>query len=94
MASLNQDEWDELKAEGRVVFDHPGRKLAIYPNRDGGVIFMSVIDGEVSHFDALPDEYAAIADSMSRAMLDARGIECQRESEYETHLALERAREH
>jgi hypothetical protein len=84
--------WNELRAAGRVVFDHPGRKLAIYPNEMGQVVFLYVEDGRATYGTVDPEEVTSLGLALGRAWGDAEKIAGRLDAEYQTFEALEKAR--
>jgi hypothetical protein len=81
-----------MKADGRVVMDFPGRKLAVYPNTSGHVVLLSEMDGEGAYFEVLPEEVVALIAALQRAGAEALETGRELNAEYQTHLALEKAK--
>ena len=81
-----------MKADGRVVLDHPGRKLAVYPNTSGHVVLLGEIGGDSMHFEVQPEEVAALIAAIHRAGTEALATERQLNAEYQTHVAVEKAK--
>lgn len=84
--------WDDLRADGRVVVDAPARKLAVYSNKYGDVVLMSLEDGSVHHASVSPNEVTALLRELMRASGEAKAIGQELNAEYVTHQAVEKAR--
>ncbi len=89
---MSAPDWNDLKADGRVVFDYPDRKLAVYSNTSGGVVTLSVEDGRATYSTLEDWEIPAFLDAFCLAANEAQAISAEMDAEYETHLALERAK--
>lgn len=89
---MSAPEWNELKADGRVVFDYPCRKLAVYPNTSGHVVLLGEIGSDSMHFEVQPEEVAALIAAIHRAGAEALATERQLNAEYQTHVAVEKAK--
>lgn len=83
--------WNELRAEGRVVVDAPARKLAIYPASGGHVILLSVDNGKATYTEIQPHEFDAAMSALAQAMLEGEGIHRELVACYETQMAIEKA---
>lgn len=81
-----------MRADGRVVMEFPGRKLAVYPNTSGQVVLLGEIDGESAHFEVQPEEIASLIAALQRAGSEALVTERQLNAEHQTHVALEKAK--
>ena len=81
-----------MRADGRVVVEFPGRKLAVYPNTSGQVVLLSEIDGEGAYFEVQPEEVVALIAALQRAGSEALVTGRQLNAEYQTHVALEKAK--
>lgn len=89
---MSAPDWNELKADGRVVFDFPKRKMAIYPNPGGGVILLTVDDGKSNYFDIYQGDFAATLELLHLAMREAKTIDDGIQADYVTHQIIEKAR--
>lgn len=81
-----------MRVDGRVVMDFPARKLAVYPNTSGQVVLLGEIDGESAHFEVSPEEVAALIAALQRSASEAMEMGRHLEAEYQTHVALEKAK--
>lgn len=89
---VNAPRWDDLKADGRVVCDHPARKLSVYPSTCGLVVLLSVEDGQRSAVAVNPEEVPDLMRALLTAGAEAAEIGQRIEGEYATHLVIEKAR--
>lgn len=89
---MNESTYSELRADGRVVVDFPGRKVVVYPNTSGHVVLMCQ-DGDERVFQMIaPEEVSALCAALLRAGIEAKPISDAIESEYHTHVAIEMAK--
>lgn len=72
----------DLKAEGRLVVDFPGRKLAVYANASGQVVLRSWVDGE-EHVEVIePSEADPLCAALGHAAFEAFEVEQALMAEY------------
>lgn len=91
---MSEPNWNELKADCRVIWDAlPNYGLAVYAGTGGEVIVLSIEHGQRAYATIAPPEFPAFMAAMQRAMQEAKEISLEVDVAYATHLAIEKARE-
>jgi hypothetical protein len=89
---LSDPSFRDLRADARMVCDHPGRKLAVYPNADGDVVLVSEEYGKRTYTEIQPAECELLFALVMRAAAEGSEIQTYLESQYQTYLAIEHAK--
>jgi hypothetical protein len=82
----------DLRADLRLVVDARARKLAVYPNPSGEVVLM-IVDGSQTYFAEVDvANVPALCAALKRAGTEADGMLQVLGAQYETYVAIERAK--
>lgn len=90
---MNEPDWNELRADNRVVWGDDERYgLAVYAGQ-GGEVVMAWVEGGVRSYHCIgPTEFATFDAAFKRAAAEAAAISRERDVAYDAHLAIEKAR--
>jgi hypothetical protein len=90
---VNEPKWEDLLADGRVVWDAlSAYGLAVYPGDGGDVVILTVENGKRSYTTVAACQFAGFTAAVQRAVQDATEICLEMDVAYEAHLAIEKAR--
>jgi hypothetical protein len=84
--------WNELRADGRMVCDAAGRKVAVYPNASGHIVVVSEEAGRRVYAEVMPDEADLFCALVARAAKEGFDLQNYLESQYLTYRAIETAK--
>lgn len=85
------NDFEEQRADGRLVLDYPARKLMVYPNTSGHVVLVCEEDGQRVCLLIDPDEIGLVCGAMLQASVEAKRISNALSSEYEAHMVISSA---
>lgn len=90
---VNEPSWDDLRADGRVVWETvPGYGMAVYAGQGGDIVVLSLVAGKRRYHSIGPTEFATFAAAFRRAAGEAREIGLEMDVAYEAHTAIDKAR--
>lgn len=83
---------NDLRADGRFVWDYPGGKVCVYPS-NSHVVLMSEEDGERVFATVDCSDVEALCNALKGAALEADSVAAKEYSEYLAFEAIQRAKE-
>lgn len=91
---MTRDEfWQGMRDEGCMLVDAPSRKAAAYASNDGQVV-VAIEDGDAVCITAFcVDEIRPLVSALLMAEHDARPKDALINAQYDTHCAIEKAKE-
>lgn len=88
---MNDLIFNELREEGHVVVDYPGRKIAVYANTSGHVVLLCQEGGIEMCQLVTPDEINDLCAALMRAGKEAKPIENVMNADFEAFTAIAKA---